>query len=121
VKIVLFYKIVNYFITTVSKLFMRTANLNAILGSQNCVFEKAGIGYQCGFKGKQKKFSNFFKSNDQPFSPFMTCFYSIRKDHFVRNCKTRKFDVLKDLVRWVPKSITKTCGLKLNRVPTPQT
>jgi len=30
---------------------MGTANLNAILGSQNCAFEKAGIGYQIGFKG----------------------------------------------------------------------
>jgi len=38
--------------TTTSKLSMGTANLNGILGSQNCVFEKVGIGYQCGFQGK---------------------------------------------------------------------
>jgi len=36
-------KKVNYLITTASKLLMGTANLNAILGSQNCVFEKTGI------------------------------------------------------------------------------
>jgi len=46
-------KKVNYLITTTSKISMGTANLNAILGSQNFVFEKAGIGYQCGFQGKQ--------------------------------------------------------------------
>ena len=50
-------KKVNYLITTTSKLSMGTANLNASLGSQNCVFEKA-------FQGKQKKFSNFFKANE---------------------------------------------------------
>jgi len=54
-----------YLITTASKLSMGTTNLNVILGSQNCVFEKAGIGYQIGFQGKQKKFSSFFKSNEQ--------------------------------------------------------
>jgi len=35
---------VSYLISTASKLSMGTSNLNAILGSQNCVFEKAGIG-----------------------------------------------------------------------------
>jgi len=34
---------------------MGTTNLNAILGSQNCVFEKASIGYQMGFQGKKNK------------------------------------------------------------------
>jgi len=42
-------KKVNYLITIAYKLFMGTANLNAILGSQKCVFKKANIGYQCGF------------------------------------------------------------------------
>ena len=55
---------VNYLITIASKLSMGTANLNAILGSQNCVFQMAGTGYQCGFQGKQKKFSSFFKANE---------------------------------------------------------
>ena len=34
---------VNYLITTASRLSMGTINLNVILGSQNCVFEKVGI------------------------------------------------------------------------------
>ena len=113
-------KKVNYLITTASKLSMGTTNLSAILGSQNCVFEKAGIGYQTDFQGKQKKFSSFFKSNEQQFSPFMTCFYCMRKGHSVRNYNVRKFYVPKGLLRWVPKSITNTCGPKFNRVPIPQ-
>jgi len=43
---------VNYLITTASRVSMGTANLNAILGSQNCVFEKVDIGYQTGFQRK---------------------------------------------------------------------
>jgi len=54
---------VNYLISIVSKLFMGTANLNALLGSQNYVFEKACIGYQTGSKGKQKFFNKFFKGS----------------------------------------------------------
>ena len=42
----------NYLITTASRLSMGTNNLNAILGPQNFVFEKADIGYQVGPKGK---------------------------------------------------------------------
>ena len=114
-------KKINYLITTASKLSMGTANLNAILGSQNCVFEKVGIGYQCGFQGKQKKFSSFFQANEQQFSPFMTCFYCMRKGHSVGNCKVRKFDVPKGLVRWVPKSITNTGEPKFNEVSMSQT
>jgi len=51
----------------------------------------------------------------------MTCFYCLRKGHSVRNCKVRKFDVPKELVRWVPESITNTCGSKSNRVSNLQT
>jgi len=100
---------------------MGTTNLNAILGSQNCVFEKADIGYQPNFQIKQKKYSNFFKTNDEQFSNPMTCFYCMRKGHSVKNYKIRRFDVPKGLVRWVPKSITNTSGSKFNRVPMPQT
>jgi len=112
---------VNYLITTASRLSMGTTNLNVILGSQNCVSEKAGIRYQSNFQRKQKKYNSFFKPNDEQFSNPMTCFYCMRKDHSVKNCKIRKFDVPKGLVRWVPKSITNTSGPKFNKVPMPQT
>jgi len=82
-------KKVNYLITTASKLSMGIANLNAILGSQNCVFEKAGIVYQIGVKGKQRKYNSFFKTNQQQFSFSLTCFYCMGKGHSVRNCKIR--------------------------------
>ena len=101
-------KKVNYLITTTSMFSMGTTNLNVILGSQNCVFEKAGIGYQIGFKGKQRKYNSFFKTNEQQFSSSLTCFYCMRKGHSMRNCKIRKFEVPKGLVRWMPKSITNT-------------
>ena len=40
---------------------MGTANLNAVLGSQNCVFDKAVIGFKPLFKKKTRKFSSFSK------------------------------------------------------------
>jgi len=55
---------VSYLISTASKLSMGTTNLNGLLGSQNCVFEKAGIDYQVGPEGKKKLFNNFFKGSE---------------------------------------------------------
>jgi len=110
---------VGYLISTASKLSMGIANLNALLGSQNFVFEKAGIGYQAGPNGKQKLFNNFFKGSESQSSQSTVCFYCMKKGHSVRNCRIRKFSVPKGLVRWVPKSTSNTAGPKLNRVPNP--
>jgi len=111
-------KKVDYLIKTASRLSMGTTNLNAIvLGSENCVFEKTGIGYQCGFKRKQKKFNTFFRLKQNQSSPLINCFYCMKKGHSVRNCNIRKFDVPKCLVWWVPKGITNIYGPKFNRVP----
>jgi len=90
---------VSYLISTTSKHSMGTANLNALLGSQNCVFEKAGIAYQVGPKGKQKLFNNFFKGSGSQSSQSTACFYCMKKGHSVRNCRIRKFSVPKGLVR----------------------
>jgi len=68
-------KKVNSLITTASKHSMSTTNLNAILGSQNCVFEKDGIGYQIGFQGKERKYNIFFKMIEQRF--YLHCLVSI--------------------------------------------
>jgi len=113
-------KKVNYLITTASKLTMGTTNLNAILGSQNCVFEKAGIGHQPTFPRKQKKYNSFFETNTKQFSQPITCFYCMKKGHSVKDCKFRRFLVPKGLVKWVPKSTSNTVGPKFNRVPMPQ-
>jgi len=113
---------VNYLISTALKLSMGTTNLNALLGSQNCVFEKAGIYYQTGPNGKKKLFNNFFKGSGSQSSQSIACFYCMKNGHSVRNCKIRKFSVPKGLVRWVPKahltlldpSLTRYQILKLN-------
>jgi len=110
----------NYLITTASRLSMGTANLNAILGSQNCVFGKDGIGYQTAFQRKQKKYNSFFKTDAQQFSSLLTYFYCMKKGHSVKNCKIRKCDMPKGLVRWVPKSTSNTAGPKFSWVPKPQ-
>jgi len=60
------------------------------------------------------KVSNIFKTDAQQFSSPLTCFYCMRKGHSVKNCKIRKFDVPKGLVRWVPKSTSNTVGPKFN-------
>jgi len=113
-------KKVNYLITTASKLTMGTTNLNAIMGSQNCVFEKTGIRHQPNFPRKQKKYSSFFETNTKQFSQPITCFYCMKKGHSVKDCKFRRFLVPEGLVRWVPKSTSNTTGPKFNRVPMPQ-
>jgi len=110
---------VNYLVSTTSKLSMGTTNLNALLGTENCVFEKAGIGYQISPKGKQKLFNNFFKGSRSQSLQSITCFYCMRKGHLVRNCRIRKFDVPKALVRWMPKSTSNSVRPNINRVPNP--
>jgi len=53
---------VKFLVKTSSKLAMGTTNLNVVLGSQNCVFYKVGIGFKPLFKKKTRKFSSFFKT-----------------------------------------------------------
>ena len=110
-------KKVNYLITTASKLTMGTTNLNAILGSQNCVFEKARIGHQPNFPRKQKKYISFFETNTKQFSQPITCFYCMKRGHSVKDCMFRKFLVPKGLVNGMPKRITNKDEPKFNRVP----
>jgi len=109
---------VKYLVKTSSKLALGATNLNAILGSQNCVLDKVGIGYKPKFQKKTKKFNNFFKYSKKQTSPFQTCFYCLLKGHTTRNCKVRLFDVPNGLVRWIPKGDHNSSGPKVNRVPT---
>jgi len=76
-----------YLVKTSSKLALGTANLNVILGSQNCMFDKAGIGYKPKFQKKTRKFNSFFKYNKKHTSPFQTCFYCLHKGLSARNCR----------------------------------
>jgi len=108
---------VKYLVKTSSKLVMRTKNLNVVLGSQNCLFDKARLGYKPKLQKKTRKFSNFFKHNNRQTSPFQTCFYCLHKGHTIRSCRVRLFDVPNGLVRWIPKGSLNSYGPKANRVP----
>ena len=92
---------VNYMIKNISKLSMGIANLNVLLGSQNCVFNKAGIGFEEGFSRKVKKFSNFFNHGSTSSSPSVTCFCCLERSYTVRHCKVRLYYLPKGLVKWV--------------------
>jgi len=94
-----------------------TTNLNSILGSQNCVFKKVGIGYKNIFQKKVKRFNNFFNYIKMKASLLVTCLYCMRKGHSARICNIRKFDVLEGLVRWVSKGTINIIGPKFNRGP----
>jgi len=111
-------KKVNYLSKTVSKFTVGTASLNALLGSQNCVFNKACIGFHEGFPKKIKKFNHFFYQGNTSYASSVTCFYCLEKGHTVRKCKTRLYYLPKRIVKWVPKGTVNMNGPKIDRVPT---
>jgi len=107
---------VKLLVKTSSKLAMGTANLNVVLGSQNCVFDKAGIGFKPLFKKKTRKFSSFFKTGSQHTSCFQTCFYCLHKGHTIRSCRARLYEVPNGRMKWIPKGSINSSGPKANRV-----
>jgi len=108
---------VKYLVKTSSKFAMGTKNLNAILGSQNCVLDIAGLGFKPKFQKKIGKFSSFFKYNIKHTSPFQNCFCCLHKGHTIRSCRVRLYDVPNGLLRWIPKGSINNFGPKANRVP----
>jgi len=100
-------KKVHYLVKTVDKLSKCKSNFENVLASQNCVFGKAGLGFNP--QSKQNKFSNSFSKlpEKQPIEkskqPIVTCFYCMKRGHFVRLCKIRKYFVPKGIMRWIPK------------------
>jgi len=82
---------VKFLVKISSKLAMGTTNLNVVLGSQHCVFDKAEIGFKPLFKKKTRKFSSFFKTGSQHTSRFQTCFYCLHKGHTMRSCRARLY------------------------------
>jgi len=105
---------VKYLVKTCSKLAMGMKNLNVVLGSQNCVFDKVGIGFKSMFKKKTRKFSSFFKTGSHHTSHFQTCFYFLHIGHTIRSCKTRLYDVPNGRMRWIPKDSINNSGPKAN-------
>jgi len=100
-------KKVHYLVRTVDKLSKGKSNFEKVLASQNCVFGKAGLGFNP--QNKQDKFSNSFSKllEKQPIvkskQPVVTCFYCMKRGHSVRFYKIRKYFVPKGIVIWIPK------------------
>jgi len=100
-------KKVHYLVRTVDKLSKGKSNFENVLASQNCVFGKAGLGFNP--HNKQDKFSKSFSKlpEKQPIvkskQPVVTCFYCMKRDHSVIFCKIRKYFVPKGIMKWIPK------------------
>jgi len=98
---------VHYLVSIVDKFSKGKSNFENVLASQNCVFRRAGLGFNP--QNKQDKFSKSFlkKPVKQPIvkskQPIVTCFYCMKKGHSVRFCKIRKFFVPRGFMKWIPK------------------
>ena len=101
-------KKVHYLAKTVDKLLKGKSNFENVLASQNCVFGKAGLGFNP--QNKQDKFSKSFSKlpEKQPIvlskQLVVTCFYCMKRGHSVRFCKIRKYYVPKGIMKWIPKA-----------------
>jgi len=111
---VVFQNTIYYVIKTLTKFSMGKDNLEALLSSQNCAYDRVSIGYKLVFQNKVKQFKNLFSFKKSNTSPFTTCFYCMRNGHTIKNDKIRKFDVPKGLFKWMPKGVRgKVVGSKL--------
>ena len=100
-------KKVHYLVSTVDKLSKGKSNFKNVLASQNCVFGRAGLGFN-----PQNKYDNFSKNFSklpvkQPIvkskQPVVTCFYCMKRGHSVRFCKIRKYFIPRGFMKWIPK------------------
>ena len=98
---------VKYLLKTCAKFTRGEANVEAVIGSQNCVFGKVGLGYNPTFKNKTKKFSSFFSKNKPNDMSFISCNYCIQKGHVIKNSHARNYDFPKGVMKWIPKGFRK--------------
>ena len=98
---------VKYLLKTCAKFTRGKANLEAVIGYQNCVFGKAGLGYTPIHEKKAKKFSSFFSKSEPNAMTFISCNYCMKKGHVLKNCYARKYDVPKGFMKWIPKGSRK--------------
>ena len=94
---------VKYLLKTCAKFTRGKTNLEAVLGSQNFVFGKAGLGYT----PIHEKFSSFFSKSEPNAMPFISCNYCMKKGHILKSCHVRKCDVPKGIMKWIPKGSRK--------------
>ena len=89
------------------KLSKGKSNFENVLASQNCVFGKAGLGFNPQNKQDKcsKSFSKLLEKQLIVLSkqPVVTCFYCMKRDNSVRFCKIRKYSIPKGIMRWIPK------------------
>ena len=94
-------------VRTVDKLSKGKSNFENVLSSQNCGFERVGLGFNP--QNKQDKFSKSFSKllGKQPIvnskQPVVTCFYCMKRRYSVRFCKIRKCSVPRGFMKWIPK------------------
>ena len=97
----------HYLLKNVDKLSKGKSNFENVLASQNCVFGKAGLGFNP--QNKQDKFSKSFSKLLEKQSIVLskqlvvTCFYYMKRGHSVRFCKIRKYFVPKGIMKRIPK------------------
>ena len=96
-----------YLLKTCARFKRGKANLEVAIGSQNCVFGKAGLGYTPIHEKKTKKFSSFFSKSEPNVMPFISYNYCMKKVHVLQNCYARKYDVPKGFMKWIPKGSRK--------------
>jgi len=100
-------KKVHYLVRSVDKLSKGKSNFENVLTSQNCIFGRAGLGFNP--QNKQDKFSENFSKLPvkQPIvkskQPVVTCFYCMKRGHSVRFCKIRKYSIPIGFMKWIPK------------------
>ena len=91
-------KQVEYLLKNLSNFTKGRDNLESLIGSQNDVFNKNGIGYNPGKVNNVKKLSSFFVPTKTRFSSFnsgkkaypITCFHCMQYGHTSRTCIARK-------------------------------
>jgi len=98
---------VKYLFKTCAKFTRGKANLEAVLGSLDFVFGKAGLSYTPIHEKKAKKFFSFFSKSEPNALPFISYNYCMKKGHVLKNCYVRKYDVPKRFMKWIPKGSRK--------------
>ena len=94
-------------------------NLDLLLGSQRCVYDRAGIGYNTATK--QKLYKNIFVEPPSTSTQKLSCTFCNSKEHTKHTCYVKKC-VRKGLKTiWVPKrkNVTNTQGP--NKIWVPKT
>jgi len=98
-----------YLVKIVDKLTKEKSNFESVPASQNCVFGKPGLGFnpQSKNNGFSKPFSTFAEKQSvkKLKQPIVSCFYCLKRGHFVKFCKARKILVSRGILRGIPKNL----------------